>query len=273
MIRLSTYLFALTIVLIPSLVSAQWTQPAGKFYVKPQVNVLVGKDGFDLNGDIFPADENYTVVGLSTYAEYGVSSGNTLTFNGSLIGFASHGDESGVFTGPLMFGNRNQLMRNESFAWSSEVRGGLDIGVGSENLATNSEYDFRPSRPFGLRAEGVSQFGFSKSLFFATLEVGARLSWYKPDVAGDLIGTLAVGMTGLPLGVVPLIYSTVNWPFKKPDLLNVAGVSPSRYIGVGIGLGWWFTETFGLAFNFGGAPYATSNAATPALGFGVQFQN
>ena len=168
--------------------SAQWAQPVGGYYVKTGATLVTGNQGFGLDAELFPV-QDFTMISLGLYAEYGVAPGNTVTFNGSPVGYAIYGDESAAYVGPLTFGNRIQLAKSGPFVFSTELRTGIDSGIGEGDLASEA-FSFSPVRGFGLRFEAVAQAGVSVGLLFAGADFGARFNWYNPDTDFDLIGGL-----------------------------------------------------------------------------------
>jgi len=62
----------------------------------------------------------------------------------------------------------------------------------------------------------------------------------------------------------------VHAPFADPRFIDVTGVGNTRYVGVGLGIGYWITANWGVRLDLGFAPFAESNAATPSIGVGVQ---
>lgn len=252
--------------------SAQWTQPANGYYFKVATTAVPGSQGFDREGELFPT-ESFGLFSLSTYGEYGIAEGNTLTLNGSIGGIAQYGDNTTFTFGPLTLGNRVRLLQARGFSWSTELRTGIDTGIADEDLTAEDEtgFVFRPSRGFGLRFEGVTQQGFSKGRFFIGSEFGARFNWYKPDTDFDLIGIVTVGFNA-GLNLTPVIFTTTNWALGDLGELNISGAGRTRYVGLGLGVGWWPFERVGFTLTAAGAPYAVINAGAPVFNVGVQFK-
>ena len=54
------------------------------------------------------------------------------------------------------------------------------------------------------------------------------------------------------------------------DVINVSGAGQTRYLGIGLGYSYWFTDAVAVNVGFEGVAYAASNAATPSLLFGIE---
>ena len=115
----------------------------------------------------------------------------------------------------------------------------------------------------------------------AALEVGQPLSFGWLAATGGLRLSGRTGLDPVIIGSAQLGWQTtptvqldfhlnLHEPMGEVEVTNVAGAGQTRYLGVGIGVSWWFSPAWALAGGFEGVAYAASNAATPTLSLGLE---
>lgn len=261
-------LTALTICLIsPSAADAKaWTQPEGDGYAKLWLRGIFGGNAYTADGDI-EESESYQDVSLRHYVEYGLTDKWTLLTYGAPAGWASYDDNSTGYVGPLAVGIRRGLL-DGPFQIAAEAHYGWAPPVGDDNLAaTDSALTYRPTVDTHF-AVGELQVGYGFGWGWMVASMGAQWN------SAEEIDTAIVGFGQLGIKLTKTVYLETHLGLYEPlgdvEVTNVSGAGQTRYTGFGLGVSWWVTESVGLSANFDGAVYAESNAATPALGAGVE---
>ncbi len=244
----------------------QWTQAPGEYYAKAQVGAIVGKNAFALDGEIIPV-KDFGLYSLSFYGELGIEEYTTLSLTAG-IGHASYDDKTTVYLNPVMLGSTNQLYLSDRFAVSSLVRGGFDAGLNNDDLSSNPVLEFRTATELAYIAEGLLQVGLSFNRFFSAISGGAR---YHSAYGVDILAGLSLGYS-FDSGLVPILTLNYNHAIDRPTIINISGRGPTRYFGLGLGLGWWISKNIGFVAELFTAPYAISNAGAPVFGLGIQFR-
>ena len=251
----------------PSVAQAgAWTQPEGAFYAKIWSTVLVGSSYFAADGAIVES-EPYQDVSLLHYAEYGLTDRWTLTTTGRPIGLSRYGSsEVQPYVGALTLGIRRGF-------GSGPLRFGLEAQAGYQGLV--GEMNLAPAaagfvyRPAVASASGrlEAQLGLGFSGGWAALNVGA-VYFAADELQPALVAMAQVGYQPLESLSVDL-HVPVNLLLGDIERPNITGTGETSYVGVGLGLSWWFAERVGLSATFDSAFFARANLATPALGLGV----
>lgn len=245
---------------------SQWTQAPGEYYAKAQLGAIVGENAFALDGEIVPV-KSFAFYSLSFYGELGIEEYTTLSLSTG-IGHANYDDENTVYLNPVIMGVTNQLYLAENVALSTLVRGGFDAGVNDSDLSSNPVIEFRTATELAYIGEGLLQLGLNFDRFFSSLSGGAR---YHSAYGVDILGNLSLGYS-FDSGLVPILSLSYNHAIDKPTIVNIAGRGPTRYIGLGLGLGWWMSDHLGFNAEIFTAPFAISNAGAPVFGLGLQFR-
>lgn len=56
-----------------------------------------------------------------------------------------------------------------------------------------------------------------------------------------------------------------HWSRELEQPYNMVGTGDTQYVGLGIGLGWWFNEHIGVATAVESVVFARANAAAPTI--------
>jgi hypothetical protein len=267
-------LFLLLILAISQDARAGWVQPPGAYYLKIWDRTLIGDRVFDLDGERPELPESYQDHALNLYAEYGVTEELTVLFHGSPIGYSSIGDESTVYSGLNWFGLRHALLRG-TVPLALELKYGYSPPLGDGPLAegtlAGARFVYRPTFEQHLGRAQLSA-GWGSSSVWVKTAAAAILS-SADDIDPALEAALAVGWRS-SFGLAATIDLLLHVPVRDPRVIDVTGFGNTRYLGVELTLAWWLNENVAINVAAGGAPaLTTSNAATPALSFGVEIRS
>jgi hypothetical protein len=235
---------------------------------------LVGKRAFDLEGGRPELSETYQDHALNLYAEYGVTKDTTVLFHGAPVGFSSFGDEATVYSGLNWLGLRFSLLRGET-PLALQLEYGYSPPLGSDPLAEGTlegvRFVYRPTFEQHL-GRGQLSAGWSFGQVWTRTALAAVFSSGE-DIDPALEAELAAGWrASFGLGIT--LNVALHLPTRTPRVIDVTGIGNTRYLGVELSFAWWFSEHFGVHAGVGGAPaLTTSNAATPALSFGVEIRS
>lgn len=252
--------------MLPSTAAAGgWTQPDGAGYAKVWASGLFGSDAFGLDGTGV-GTQSYRLITLSAYGEYGITDDLTAVGIITPIGSAVYGDRSNTFVGSMLAGIRQRFV-DGPVQIAVEVRAGGSPGIGAKDLAAEDDFEFRPTVQTG-QLDSEMQVGIGLPFGWFAASFGPR---WNSAIDNELIGFAQVGV-GPFGGFVADLHTTFNEPLRELEVLNVSGAGNTRYLGYGVGLSWWATQTVGFHIGADGAVYAQSNAATAPLQVGVEFR-
>lgn len=255
------------LLLAPDVAQAKaWTQPEGDGYAKVWLRGIFGGDAFLADGEIAESG-GYADVSLRHYVEYGLTDKWTLLTYGAPAGFASYGDESSAYVGPLAVGLRRGLT-DGPFQVAAEAHYGYAPPVGDDDLApAGSALRYFPTVDTHF-AVGELQAGYGFDWGWTVVSAGVQWN------SNDDVDTAVIGLAQLGVKLSRTVYLDVHLvpyePLGDVEETNVAGTGQTRYLGFGIGASWWVTDSVGLSASFDGAAYAESNAATPSFSVGVE---
>ncbi len=257
--------------LVPSAAHAGgWTQDEGAMYGKIWGTGIFGNAGFDVDGEVVDT-ESFSLVSLSAYGEYGLRRDLTLVGAIEPVGAATFADQTRGYSGRMLVGLR-QRFASDPVQFAVEARLGGSPGFGGERDLAGADLDleFRPTvRTYS--AEWELQLGIPISdVGWVTAALGPRWS-SNSELDPALQGAAQVGF-GPFAGFVFDVHLSLNHSFRAPEVLNVAGATNTRYLGVGLGVSYWFVPSFAIRLAGDGVFYAQSNAAAPALQLGVELR-
>lgn len=251
-----------------------WTQPEGEYYLKLWDRSLIGSRAYTADGETVDVGD-FQDHQLNAYFEYGLRPELTLLAFGTPVGFAS-AERSRVYMGPLAVGARYGLLQAGALKLAVEAHYGFASGLGDTVLlehtdpATDSTAVYRPARynHYGeLQLQAGHGFGFG----YVSAAVGSRLNSYEGGRAA-LTASLQLGID-IVAGLSALVYGNVYQPFEAIEATNAAGVGPTRYLGVGLGLHYAITQSFGVQAAIDGGFAVESNAAAPSLQLGADLRD
>lgn len=257
---------------LPGRAHAAWTQPVGATYLKLWDHVLVGSKVFDLDGQVVELGQSYQDHALRLYLEHGVAERLTVVARATPLGLASLGSETTAYAGLLGLGARIGLVTG-AFPVALELGYGYAPPLGGAAVATGTlgdqAYRYQPALERHVGTVEL-QAGTAWRALWAVARVGTTF------VHGDgldpaLDAGLRVGFS-TTFGLSGDAGLSVHEPFRDPTLIDVTGVGNTRYLGIDLGLGYALTDQVGIRVDFGTAAYAASNAATPALGVGLELR-
>lgn len=267
-------LLVLLISLPPALALAGgWTQPAGSAYAKLWYRGLFGSNAFGADGETFELPDSFTDHAVNLYAEVGLHDNLTLVVHSNPFGRAAGSDGSTTYVGRTAVG----------------LRGGL--AMGDTRLAIEGQYSFAPDIGEESVATGVADTGeafvyiptVKTQAISGELQIGHPLSFGWLVAHAGWRGFTREGLDPVITGFLQLgwnissswvldLHTNLNEPLGDVEITNVAGAGQTAYLGVGLGLSWWFSEHFALNTGFEGVAYAKSNAATPTLTLGLEYR-
>lgn len=267
--------------------AAGWTQPEGGHYVKVWSRLLRGEKAFLSDGTVAPLGGQFTDLAVGVYFEYGLQDGTTIIAQGTPFGWAQFTSDDGVvdgevegdtsYIGPISFGVRRALYRGEALVLSAELQIGYGPSLGEETIGagTISAEDCEQSEPcrFSYRP------AVEHARILGELQVGVPLPsgfWISAAAGGGsmlgitrvLKGLFQVGWAS-KFGLVVDFHSTAHIPFDDPGN-DVAGAGVTRYVGIGPGISYWFSDHWGINVGAEGVLMAEANLATPTLSLGIE---
>lgn len=250
---------------------AGWTQPQGAVYAKVWERAIIGTNAYFPTFSSRELPESYMDHALNLYVEGGLTDRWTLVVATNPLGWSRYGDSSTLYVGDSWLGVRRALLVQETRV-AVELRVGGAPGVGEETLGSGTVM----GDPFVyVPALGTAHYGGELSVgrgvgagwFKATLGGLAYTRPYLDPVVHASLGGGAQTKFGLRIGL-----TVAAWrPIGNIVVTNVTGVGQTFYIGGTLDLAMRLTDSLSLAFDFGGGP-ASSNAATPSLGLGLEWK-
>lgn len=254
---------------------AGWVQPSGAYYLKFWDRSVIGGRAFDLQGEKPELPENYQDHALNLYAEYGLTSETTVLFHGAPLGYSSYGEHSTMYSGLNWAGLRFALLQGE-FPLALELKYGYSPPLGKGPLAEGtvggSRFVYRPTFEQHL---GRGQLSAGWALAPGAWMKGAVAAIFSSNEEIDpaLEAALGIGWRA-DFGLAITFEALLHVPARDPRVIDVIGAGNTRYLGVELMIAWWLSEHFGIHVALGGAPALTkSNAAAPALSFGVEIRS
>ena len=251
-----------------------WTQPEGAHYLKVWTRTLLGQVGdgqvFFADGELRKIADDYEDHALNVYGELGLTDAWTLILAATPAGRASVGDRRATYIGQLGAGIRRALATGD-LKVAAEARYRWAPDVGAKVLASG----LAEGRPWLYQATVPSHF------LEAELQLGHGLPWgwvaanagfaqaTSEDIGGAIKAGGQLGYSG-PAGLVGDLRLGVVEPVDDIDATNASGAGRSRYLGVGLGLSWWFSKRWAVSLGVGSALYAASNAGTLSLELGLE---
>ncbi len=235
--------------------AAGWTQPAGGWFVKAGYRAVPGA-GARLADGSFAETRPFVDHAAQVYAELGVTDAWTAVLTGAPLGYAVYDAQATLYTGPTLVGLRRALGTG-AVRTAAELRIGGAPPVGAVDLDP-TEGLYQPTVAGGL-IDGELQLGTSLGDGWLSLSAGVRGHTALHPAA---LGMAQVGRAWDHL--VLDVHVPVHWSFAV-DTVNVTGAGDTQYVGLGLGLSWWFGERAGVQTGFDGGPVARANAAAPSL--------
>jgi hypothetical protein len=243
-----------------------WTQPEGDGYAKVWARGIFGGDAFAADGSIEPS-KTYQDVSLRHYVEYGLTDDWTLLSYGAPAGFAAYGDNSTGYVGPLALGIRRGFI-DGPVQLAAEVHYGYAPPVGDDDLAAqDAALSYRPAVDTHL---GVGELQVGYGLGWGWMVASVGFQWNSADEIDSAVTGFAQLGAQLAEAWTAETHLALYEPLGDVEVTNVSGVGQTRYLGFGLGLSWWMTESLGLSVGLGGAVATKSNASTPSLTTGVE---
>jgi hypothetical protein len=256
------------LIFAPAALAGGWTQPEGAYYVKAGYRAVAGipeDAGFDATGEVVPL-RPYGDHALQVYGEYGLSDPWTVLLNATPLGFAAYDGARTVFAGPTSVGVRRALTQG-AVRTAVEVQLGGTPPLGARDLAPAPDVVWQPAAGTAA-ASGALQLGYGFGKSWLSVEAGLQWRSHLSEVA---LARLQLGRQWEHL--VLDLHLPVAWalsPLDRP--VNYMGSTDTRYVGVGVGIGWWITERVGLATGFEGVLVAQANAASLTLPLHLQLR-
>ncbi len=251
-----------------------WTPDQGDAYGKVNLRFLAGRAAYADDGEVVETGA-YRDTSLRAYYELGLSDLTTLVYSGTPIGRATYEGASAQYLGPNAVGLRRSLW-DHALQVAVEGRVGWSEPFGQPDLATQSGSALTPP---GYAYEP------SVGNHFLDLEIslgrGIKNGWVTGTIGGrtntaDVMSNAVTGVVQAGWVFQGRFELDLHVPWYLPtgpvDQVNFAGTGETSYVGVGLGFGWWFRESLGVAVAAEGVAMAQSNAATPSLTLGLQFR-
>jgi hypothetical protein len=152
-----------------------------------------------------------------------------------------------------------------------EGRYGFAPGVGDkvvgQGVVEGQPYVYRPAL-LNHQGELELQVGWGWGGGWLSGSAGAQASSAE-GVDPAVIGSFQVGVKAWDA----FVFDMQLWlrePLGDVTDTNVAGVGQTRYLGVGLGASWWFTQAWGVRLGLEGVFYAESNAAAAPLTLAIE---
>lgn len=261
-------LIALTGLLATSAAHAGgWTQPRGGYYAKIWDRSLLGSKAYLASGEAMEVG-SFQDHALNVYAEYGVLDRLTLIGFATPVGWARYDDEDTTWVGPAFLGARYGVLTG-GVPLALEIHYGYAPSIGERDLALDPDLAYIPTIST-QRLDTELQIGYGIPGGWTTAAVGAR-AWTADGLDPALTANAQIGYSST-YGIVAELHAGLYYPFGDVVQTNVSGAGQTSYLGLGLGVSYWFTDHVGLNLSADGVIYARSNAATPALTVGVELK-
>jgi hypothetical protein len=247
-----------------------WTQLDGEHYLKVWVRSIFGDRLFQADGDTAQMPDGFREHSLDVHAEYGIDDFWTLVAAGRPLGWATVGDESTLYVGPLSLGVRRALLRRPVRV-AAEVHYGYAPPLGDEVLASGSA----GGEPFVYapvvethRVDGLVSVGYGLPWGWTTAQAGAR--WSSDDgIDPALMGLAQLGVD-FDFGLTAAAYVAAYEPLGEVEVANASGAGQTRYVGFGIDVSYWFDYHWAVNVGIASAFLAESNAAAAPINVGFE---
>ena len=265
------FVLVFTCMLGPSAYAGGWTQPEGDFYLKVWDRTLVGKNAFTAGGDTAELPDTFQDHQLNIYGEYGLLDELTLTLSVVPVGFASYEGESRAYFGGATAGARYRFLTGPLVLAVSAHAGGRPSSGDPLGVAVVGNETYVVDPVVGTIYGGAAlEAGYGLSFGWLAASFGTR-AFSRKELDPALFANLQFGWnTGI--GLILDVHAGWYHAFGELAPVNVLGAGQTRYLGFGLGLSWWFHDHVGVNAGFGGAFFARSNAATPAITLGLEFR-
>ena len=258
--------------------AAGWTQPKDAYYVKVWDRTLIGRKIYVTERTTARLPDSYQDHQLNVYGEYGVTDDLTLTLSSAALGFAVLGDEQRLYSGGGAVGVRYRLAR-QSVSSSVEAKvgfrpssGNLGSGVVEVNRGDGVTTEAFEAEPSVGTMHGALELQVGYALSFLWLSATAGFQGFTNSRLNPAVYINSqmgwISNFGL---VIDLHF---NWFHSTGNIgpINIFGAAQTRYLGVGLGASYWFTEDVAITGGLDGVLFATANAATPSLTLGLEFK-
>lgn len=269
--RATGLLIATLLAPAPALAGA-WTQPAGEAYAKIWARAIIGDHGFLADGGVEPIGVDFIDASLNLYLEYGLSEAITLVVSGNPAGFAKAGDSSTGYSGTLRLGARHALSTGP-IRLAAELFYGVAPGIGEIMLAggavNGAQFTYIPTY---ANHQGGGELSIGWGHPYGWLAASAGTEFNGADALDHALYAFAQAGLSLSFGLVADVHLTWRHNLGEIEVANVSGAGPTRYVGWGVGLGYWITESVGISLGFDGAAMAQANAATPSFTLGIELR-
>lgn len=256
------------LVSLPALAGA-WTQPQGGAYVRAGYRAWRGDQAFTATGDFAPVG-SFTDHALQYYAEVGLAPNWTLIARGAPIGYAKLPEGGGFYSAAERVGVRRQLV-DRDLKLAAELYVGGTPPLGDRDMAEGAAHGlvYQPSVPTALAAgELWLGRGFTHTWLTGGLGFYAQSSAALHNAAS---ASVQFGWKA-PHGLVLDLHLSGYSALAPIETTNFAGAGDTRYVGAGLGIAWWPTESLGISTGFEAAPYALSNAGALTLPLFVEWK-
>lgn len=249
--------------------AAGWTQPEDAYYLKLWGRMLKGSRAFGHDGELVDT-QPFTDLQLNVYGEYGVTDAWTALFYGTPTGYVTSIADT-WFVGPLGLGVRRALLRAD-LRLAVEARYALEPGIGDLDVfaqpgQASAEIVYVPVVD-NHRGELELQLGHGLSFGWLSAALGMRFN------AADGIDHAVIGgaQLGFRSGSFQFeLHVQTYQPLGDVTRTNASGAGQTRYVGLGIGIGYRFGDGFSVIVGADGGP-ARSNAAAAPLLAGIELQ-
>jgi len=248
-----------------------WTQPRGGHYLRVWNRLNIGNRGIFADGQLRPLGAVFVDTQANYYLEYGLTDQLTLVGFGAPLGFATMGDESTVYTGPLSGGLRWGFAAGD-WRFAAEAHYGYAPSLGARaigaGVAEGRVWTYAPAAETH-RGELEVQFGRGVgSRGWITGNVGGRV-FSAADFGPALYGSVQFGWAFLS-GFTVSATVQAHQPLVAVTATNVSGVSATRYVGFAVDVSYWLNPHWALNAGFGGAFAAQANAAAAPIVIGFE---
>jgi len=252
---------------LPDAHAGAWTQPSGECYAKIWSAGLFGAAAFGIDDTTFDTAP-FKDVAINHYVECGVTPKWTVITSGEPLGWAQYDKESAFYTGRLGVGVRRGFL-DGPFKLALEADWAHQGLVGEDELAVGEAFSFQPVRRSHTARAGAS-IGTGSSHWWITADAGFRY-FSSTGLSHAIVGQLQVGWKPVPTWILDL-HLPLHLQTRPIEINNISGAGNTNYLGLGLGVSWWFHESIAINAGVDGVIFARANAATPSIQFGIEFR-
>jgi len=265
---------ALAVLLASAAPGVGWTQAAGDHYIKLGGRAVIGSGGYLADGSFSQLGATFVDARAELYAEFGVFDRLTIVGIAAPLGWATFGDTSTAYLGPLSVG----------------ARVGTDVGPFPHSVfALEARYGYSPPLGEVVLAAGWAngrrwQFvpAVETHRFDIEAQLGVDLPWglWFAGAAGlghatrEGMGASFNGMLQLGIETGTFITGEAHFTWHQPTHYfsdsNIAGAGNTAYLGAGVSVSAWLTPTWGAFVGVDGGFWVYSNAGAPAFTIGLE---